>query len=62
MVDSADTCGLRPNPQRKSCGFKKKKIGYVWTRHKFLPIFFFFFKDYLLLYWNLFLMAIFLDI
>lgn len=60
MADSADTCGLRPNPQRKSCGFKKK-IGYVWTRHKFPPIFFFL-KDHLLLSWNLFLMAIFLDI
>ena len=28
MVDSPDTCGRKPNPQRKSCGFKKNSDTY----------------------------------
>lgn len=41
MVDSADTCGLRPNPQRKSCGFKKKKSDTCGRGISFFPFFFF---------------------
>ena len=40
MVDSADTCGLRPNPQRKSCGFKKKKSDTCGRGISFFPFFF----------------------
>ena len=37
MPDSPDTCGRKPYPERKSCGFKLS--GYVWTRPKAVKFF-----------------------
>ena len=40
MVDSPDTCGRKPNPQRKSCGLKKNSDR-CGRGISFFPFFFF---------------------
>ena len=34
MTDAPDTCGRKPNPERKSCGFINIRIRVNWPKIK----------------------------